>query len=316
MAFKSGYVIIAGRTNVGKSTLFNALVGERLSIISPKPQTTRNNILGIVTDKQAQMIFLDTPGILSARYRLHEFMNRQIGRAYQSADVLLGIVDGSEFDTSYDAEVRQIFGQWDIPKIIAINKTDLISRQQAQHCEKHIRASLTTQTVLSVAAISGQGIQDLHTALRHALPEGPQYYPEDMLTEQPERFFVAELIRKKCSTTCVKNCLMQRQSTSRLLKKTAPKSIFRPISLSSATLKKALSSGGGAKPSKPLDSRREKKSRHFWNAQFTSTCTSKSMRTGAKKTPPFAAWDMAYHEKLSQTRSQSRAHGGLSLGNV
>ena len=198
MAFKSGYVIIAGRTNVGKSTLFNALVGERLSIISPKPQTTRNNILGIVTDKQAQMIFLDTPGILSARYRLHEFMNRQIGRAYQSADVLLGIVDGSKFDTSYDAEVRQIFGQWDIPKIIAINKTDLISHvSKSQHCEKQIRASRATRNVLSVSAINGQGLKELHTALRHALPEGPQYYPEDMLTEQPERFFVAELIREE-----------------------------------------------------------------------------------------------------------------------
>ena len=189
MAFKSGYVIIAGRTNVGKSTLFNALVGERLSIISPKPQTTRNNILGIVTDKQAQMIFLDTPGILSARYRLHEFMNRQIGRAYQSADVLLGIVDGSKLDTSYDAEVRQIFGQWDIPKIIAVNKTDLISHTQVQRCEQQIRASLATQGVLSVSAITGHGLQELHTALRQALPEGPQYYPEDTLTEQPERFF-------------------------------------------------------------------------------------------------------------------------------
>ncbi|MYF18577.1 MAG: GTPase Era, partial [Gemmatimonadetes bacterium] len=197
MAFKSGYVIIAGRTNVGKSTLFNALVGERLSIISPKPQTTRNNILGIVTDKQAQMIFLDTPGILSARYRLHEFMNRQIGRAYQSADVLLGIVDGSKLDTSYDAEVRQIFGQWDIPKIIAVNKTDLISRTQVQRCEQQIRASLATQGVLSVSAITGHGLQELHTALRQALPEGPQYYPEDTLTEQPERFFVAELIREE-----------------------------------------------------------------------------------------------------------------------
>ncbi len=197
MAFKSGYVAIAGRANVGKSTLFNALVGERLSIISPKPQTTRNNILGIVTDKHAQMMFLDTPGMLSARYRLHEFMNRQVGRAFQSADVLLGIVDGSQFDASYDVEVQQIFGQWDIPKIIAINKTDLIARAQAQRCEQKILASLGARAVLSVAAISGHGMRELHGALRRALPEGPQYYPEDMLTEQPERFFVAEFIREE-----------------------------------------------------------------------------------------------------------------------
>ncbi|MYF74499.1 MAG: GTPase Era, partial [Gemmatimonadetes bacterium] len=111
--------------------------------------------------------------------------------------VLLGIVDGSKLDTSYDAEVRQIFGQWDIPKIIAVNKTDLISRTQVQRCEQQIRASLATQGVLSVSALTGHGLQELHTALRQALPEGPQYYPEDTLTEQPERFFVAELIREE-----------------------------------------------------------------------------------------------------------------------
>ncbi len=197
MAFKSGYIVIAGRANVGKSTLFNALVGERLSIISPKPQTTRNNILGIVTDDRAQMMFLDTPGMLSARYRLHEFMNRQIGRASQSADALLGIVDGARFDASFDAEVQRAFEQWDMPKIIAVNKADLISTEQARHCERRIRATLCTRAVLSVSATEGRGVSELHAALRHALPEGPQYYPEDMLTEQPERFFVAELIREE-----------------------------------------------------------------------------------------------------------------------
>ena len=197
MAFKSGYIVIAGRANVGKSTLFNALVGERLSIISPKPQTTRNNILGIVTDDRAQMMFLDTPGMMSARYRLHDFMNRQIGRASQSADVLLGIVDGAHFDASFDAEVQRAFERWEMPRIIAINKADLISRDQAQHCEQQIRAALGTCAVLSVSATERRGVPELHIALRHALPEGPQYYPEDMLTEQPERFFVAELIREE-----------------------------------------------------------------------------------------------------------------------
>ena len=197
MPFKSGHVIIAGRPNVGKSTLFNALVGERLSIISPKPQTTRNNILGIVTDENSQIMFMDTPGLLSARYRLQEFMNQQIGSAFESADVLLGIVDGADFDTTFDALVLEAFQQWDIPRIIAINKTDLISSDQVQYYEQQIRKTLSAHTVLPISAIKGGGITELHSALVNALPEGPKYYPDDMLAEQPERFFVSELIREE-----------------------------------------------------------------------------------------------------------------------
>jgi len=189
--------MIAGRPNVGKSTLFNALVGERLSIISPKPQTTRNSILGIVTDDYAQMMFMDTPGILSAKYRLHEFMSQQIGQAYESADVLLGIIDGSEIDTSFDEEVQQTFKQWDIPKIIVINKTDLISQEQTEQYKKKIATTLSPDAIVPVIALTGHGISDLHGLLVQALPEGPLYYPKDMLAEQPERFFVAELIREE-----------------------------------------------------------------------------------------------------------------------
>ncbi|MDP6040553.1 MAG: GTPase Era, partial [Candidatus Latescibacteria bacterium] len=197
MAFKSGHVIIAGRPNVGKSTLFNALVGQRLSIISPKPQTTRNNILGIVTDENSQIMFMDTPGLLSASYRLQEFMSQQIGSAFESADVLLGIVDGADFDATFDSDVQKTFLQWDIPRIVAINKTDLITPDQTQRYEQKIRDTLSAHTFLSVSAIAGGGITDLHSALVNALPEGPKYYPDDMLAEQPERFFVSELIREE-----------------------------------------------------------------------------------------------------------------------
>lgn len=194
--FKSGHIAIAGRPNVGKSTLFNALVGERLSIISPKPQTTRNTILGIVTDADAQMMFLDTPGMLDVRYRLHEYMNRQIREALESADVLLGIVDATQFEATFDGEVQQAFQAWSVPRIIALNKTDLIPSDQADRYLGLIRQVLSPQVALPVSATQGINLPQLRDALKTALPVGPQFYPEDMMAEQPERFFVAELIRE------------------------------------------------------------------------------------------------------------------------
>lgn len=195
-AFKSGHIAIAGRPNVGKSTLFNALVGERLSIISPKPQTTRNTILGIATDANSQMMFLDTPGILDVRYRLHEYMNRQIREALESADVLLGIVDATSFEATFDGDVQQTFQSWSVPKIIALNKIDQITADQADRYLTLIRQALPVQIALPVSATQGTNLPQLHDALKTALPIGPQFYPEDMMAEQPERFFVAELIRE------------------------------------------------------------------------------------------------------------------------
>lgn len=196
-SFKSGYIAIAGRPNVGKSTLFNALIGERLSIISPKPQTTRTNILGIVTDGDAQMVFLDTPGLLDVRYRLHEFMHKQIRDAIESADILLGIVDATHFDTTCDEEVQKTFKTWQVPKVIALNKSDLVEKEQIETAIQHIRKTLDTPTVLAVSATTGYNLPHLFEALLKALPIGPQFYPEDQLATQPERFFVAEFIREE-----------------------------------------------------------------------------------------------------------------------
>lgn len=195
--YKSGHIVIAGRPNVGKSTLFNALVGERLSIISPKPQTTRNNILGIVTDEHAQILFLDTPGLLTEKYRLHAYMTKQIRDALESADVLLGIVDASNFAETFDTEVKDAFGAWQIPRIIALNKTDLCSEAEIVTMEQAIRQALDVQEIIAVSATHQTNLPQLHQSLVNALPLGPQFYPEDMLTEQPERFFVAEFIREE-----------------------------------------------------------------------------------------------------------------------
>lgn len=194
MGFKMG---IVGMPNVGKSTLFNALVGERLSIISPKPQTTRNNILGIVTDEHAQMLFLDTPGLLEEQYRLHAFMGKQIRQALEGADVLLGIVDASQFDSTFDLEVQNTFTIWDKPRIIALNKIDLCSEDQIHTITQHVLEALKGAQVIPVCATKKSNLFQLHQALISALPIGPQFYPSDMLAEQPERFFVAEYVREE-----------------------------------------------------------------------------------------------------------------------
>ncbi len=195
--FKSGHIVIAGRPNVGKSTLFNALVGERLSIISPKPQTTRNNILGIVTDAHAQMLFLDTPGLLDEQYRLHVFMGKQIREALEGADILLGIVDASQFETTFDQTVQETFKALNIPRIIALNKMDMCKPDELQNIQDQIRKSIEVHHVIPVSATKKTNLDTLHQALIDTLPIGPQFYPEDMMTEQPERFFVAEFIREE-----------------------------------------------------------------------------------------------------------------------
>lgn len=195
--YRSGHIAIAGKPNVGKSTLFNALVGERLSIISPKPQTTRNNILGIVTDDQAQILFLDTPGLLDEQYRLHAFMKKQIREALESSDVLLGIVDANNFQETFDDKVQEAFSAWEIPRIIALNKMDLCSEDHLKSCEETIHKKLQVKHIIPVSATTMTNVQTLRDTLSQTLPLGPQFYPEDMLSEQPERFFVAELIREE-----------------------------------------------------------------------------------------------------------------------
>ena len=195
--FKSGHIVIVGRPNVGKSTLFNALVGEQLSIVTPKPQTTRSNILGILTSPGYQMLFLDTPGLLNPRYRLQEVMHRQIQGALRDADILLGIVDASDFEATFDGETQKAFATTDAPLIVALNKTDLVSADQVHRSLNIIRGTIPVREVLPVSAITGYNLPQLLSALEKTLPFGPQFYHEDTLTEQPERFFVAELIREE-----------------------------------------------------------------------------------------------------------------------
>lgn len=195
--FRSGYIVLAGKPNVGKSTLFNALVGERLSIVSHKPQTTRNNIIGILTTDKSQMIFQDTPGLLEPQYRLHEAMLRSIGEAVGEADVVLGMVDASDFESSFSETLKRTLNATNLKRIVALNKIDLVGSDEAERFLTKINTSIDAHQMVAISAATGQNLDELQSILESALPFGPMYYPEDTLTEHPERFFVAELIREE-----------------------------------------------------------------------------------------------------------------------
>ncbi len=195
--FKSGYIAIAGKANVGKSTLFNHLVGARLSIVTAKPQTTRHRVSGILTSRTSQMIFLDTPGLFQPRCRLHERMCDQIRRSVSDADVFLGVVDASDFDATFDREMREVLRRVRSPRIVAVNKSDLVSAARGTQCADAVRQEANIQEVIAVSAQTGYNVELLRSSLEQALPSGPLYFPEDMLTEHPERFFVTELIREE-----------------------------------------------------------------------------------------------------------------------
>jgi len=193
--FHSGFAAIIGRPNVGKSTLINRLVGEKVSIVSPKPQTTRNKLLGIVTTQQAQIIFVDTPGIHRPRTKLGEYMEKAAEDALQGIDVLCVLVDALKVNAQ-DHEIVKRFGNVKIPKYLLINKVDLIHPQQLLPIIDSFKDD-GFDMILPLSAKTGEGVEELTKAIYGALPEGPHYYPEDIFTDQTQRQMVAEIIREK-----------------------------------------------------------------------------------------------------------------------
>ena len=190
-----GYVALAGRPNAGKSTLFNALLGQRLSIVTAKPQTTRSRILGILTHPQSQIIFLDTPGLLEASYKLHETMAHQIDQAARQADLVLLLFDASR-PRDRSALVKDFLERTRVPVLAVLNKIDLVQPTQLDGLQKIIADEFGIASPIPVSALRGDGLGDLLSHLEVQLPCGPKLYPDDMVAEQPERFFAAERIRE------------------------------------------------------------------------------------------------------------------------
>ena len=193
--FRSGFITIVGRPNVGKSTLMNALVGEKVAIVSNRPQTTRNRIMGVMTKENCQMVFLDTPGIHNPRTRLGEYMMQSVRDAMDGMDGVLVLVDATQVG-EHDRTIVKDMAAKKVPKILALNKIDMIAKEKLLTLIASF-ADCGYDAIVPISAMTGDGLSELIDALVAKLPVGPKYFPDDMMTDQPERLICAEMIREK-----------------------------------------------------------------------------------------------------------------------
>ncbi|MDT0641417.1 GTPase Era [Zunongwangia sp. F363] len=196
MAHKAGFVNIIGNPNVGKSTLMNAFVGEKLSIITSKAQTTRHRILGIVNGEDFQVILSDTPGIIKPAYQLQQSMMDFVKSAFEDADVLVYMVEIGEKALKDEAFFRKIIHA-DIPVLLLLNKIDTSNQEQLEEQVQLWKEKVPNAEIYPISALQGFNVSEVFSRIVALLPEGPAFYPKDTLTDKPERFFVNEIIREK-----------------------------------------------------------------------------------------------------------------------
>ena len=191
---KAGFVSIVGKPNVGKSTLMNKLVGENLSIITAKAQTTRHRIMGILNGADFQIVYSDTPGILEPKYALHEAMMNYVKVSLEDADVILLVVEWGE---KFDPSVYERFKTVTAPLLLLINKTDRSPKVDRKTMIDYWKSHLPAQQIIPVSALTGENVDKIFPSLLELLPEHPAYFPKDELTNRSERFFASEIIREK-----------------------------------------------------------------------------------------------------------------------
>lgn len=196
-SFKTGFITLIGRPNVGKSTLMNHLIGQKIAITSNKPQTTRNRILTVYTDDECQMIFLDTPGIQNTKNKLGEYMTKAAKSTISEVDVVLWLVEPSTYIGEVEKSIAEDLKSCKSPVILVINKIDTVSEESLSKFEEAYKKEMDFARVVRVAALKGQNIDEVMGAIKQFLPYGPPFYDEDTITDQPERQIAAEIIREK-----------------------------------------------------------------------------------------------------------------------
>ncbi|AEJ44003.1 GTPase Era [Alicyclobacillus acidocaldarius] len=198
MTYKSGFVALIGRPNVGKSTLLNALVGHKVAIMSSRPQTTRNRIRGVRTTETSQMIFIDTPGIHKPKHRLGEYMVDAALKTLNEVDVIVMVVDASSPVHPTEHEIAKQLERVRTPVILALNKVDALEdRALVLKRIEEYQALRPFDEYVPISALRGEQVDLLAEIIEKRLPEGPKYYPDDMITDQPESFIISEIVREK-----------------------------------------------------------------------------------------------------------------------
>ncbi len=193
--FKSGFVSIIGKPNVGKSTLMNAMVGEKLSIITSKAQTTRHRIMGMLNSDDFQIIYSDTPGILEPEYELHKSMMKFVNESLEDADLILFVVD--LMDKYENEQIIDVLNEIETPVILVINKSDLNEGSRLKDKTDYWDLIMPDKEIIAVSALNSENIDVLLKQIMNHIPVHPAYFPEDTLTDKPEKFFAAEIIREK-----------------------------------------------------------------------------------------------------------------------
>ena len=203
MSHKSGFVNIVGSPNVGKSTLMNRLVGEKLSIVTSKAQTTRHRILGIVNDENYQIVFSDTPGVVNAAYKLHEAMMEYVNASLKDADVLIFITDTRENKMNHEETLEKI-KKIRVPVICLINKIDLSDQEKVMERIGYWQEQLPNAQIYPISALHDFNVQAVWEKILELVPESPAYFDKEELSDRPMRFFVSEIIREKIFLFCEK----------------------------------------------------------------------------------------------------------------
>ncbi|WP_203246884.1 GTPase Era [Sporosarcina beigongshangi] len=196
-SFKSGFISIIGRPNVGKSTFLNRVVGQKIAIMSDKPQTTRNKVQGVVTTDDSQFIFIDTPGIHKPKHKLGDFMVKTARNTLKEVDIIMFMVNADEAIGRGDRFIIEMLENTQTPVFLIINKIDLVHPDELLKIITSYTSEYDFAEIVPISAMNGNNIERLNETLTKYLPEGPKYYPDDQVTDHPERFIISELIREK-----------------------------------------------------------------------------------------------------------------------